>query len=156
MPARHAGRPPGREAGRAGAGNTASPAAATTSTERSDAAGVDGLIAELSVQDKVLLLTGADSWRTQGADALGLRPMITSDGPAGVRGVLLDERHPSSCLPCPSALGATWDTGLVGVLAPAPAAEARSKDADVLLAPPITLIRPPLGRPCFHYLPVPP
>ena len=25
---------------------------------------------------RVLLLTGADSWRTQGADALGLRPMI--------------------------------------------------------------------------------
>jgi hypothetical protein len=59
-------------------------------------------IAALSVEEKVLLLTGADSWRTQGAEALGLRPMITSDGPAGVRGVIKDERSPSSSLPCPT------------------------------------------------------
>jgi beta-glucosidase len=120
-------------------------------TDRAD------LIAGLSVQDKVLLLTGADAWRTQGADALGLRPMITSDGPAGVRGVLLDERHPSSSLPCPSALGATWDTGLVGELAAALGAEARSKDVDVLLAPTINLMRTPLGGrgfECFSEDPV--
>jgi beta-glucosidase len=115
------------------------------------------LIAELSVQDKVLLLTGADAWRTQGADALGLRPMVCSDGPAGVRGILLDERHPSSSLPCPSALGATWDTGLVAELAAALGAEARSKDVDVLLAPTINLMRTPLGGrgfECFSEDPV--
>jgi beta-glucosidase len=115
------------------------------------------LIAELSVQDKVLLLTGADAWRTQGADALGLRPMVCSDGPAGVRGILLDERHPSSSLPCPSALGATWDTRLVGELAEALGAEARSKDVDVLLAPTINLMRTPLGGrgfECFSEDPV--
>ncbi|HEV2241752.1 MAG TPA: glycoside hydrolase family 3 C-terminal domain-containing protein [Streptosporangiaceae bacterium] len=115
------------------------------------------LIAELSVQDKVLLLTGADAWHTQGADALGLRPMVCSDGPAGVRGILLDERHPSSSLPCPSALGATWDTGLVRELAAALGAEARSKDVDVLLAPTINLMRTPLGGrgfECFSEDPV--
>src|SRR5499425_1126080 len=109
------------------------------------------LIAELSVQDKVLLLTGADAWRTQGADALGLRPMVCSDGPAGVRGILLDERHPSSSLPCPSALGGTWDTGLVRELAAALGAEARSKDVDVLLAPTINLMRTPLGGRGFEF-----
>ena len=70
-------------------------------------------VAALTVAEKVLLLTGADSWRTQGAAALGLRPMTTSDGPAGARGVIKDERFPSSSLPCPSALGATWDPELV-------------------------------------------
>jgi beta-glucosidase len=103
------------------------------------------LVAALSVADKVLLLTGADSWRTQGASALGLRPMTTSDGPAGVRGVVKDERSPSSSLPCPSALGATWDTGLVHELAAALGAEARSKGVDVLLGPTINLMRTPLG-----------
>ena len=103
------------------------------------------LVAALSVAEKVLLLTGADSWRTQGARALGLRPMITSDGPAGVRGVIKDERSPSSSLPCPSALGATWDTGLVHELASALGAEARSKGVDVLLGPTINLMRTPLG-----------
>jgi beta-glucosidase len=140
-------------------GTTASPSAsaAVAGAGADDAAGLDGLIAGLSVQDKVLLLTGADSWRTQGAEALGLRPMITSDGPAGVRGVLLDERFPSSSLPCPSALGATWDCELVGELAAALGAEARSKNVDVLLAPTINLMRTPLGGrgfECFSEDPV--
>ena len=149
MTTRYDGRtPPGRVPGRAGAQITAA---------IPDARARDGLPSWLTVQDKVLLLTGADSWRTQGAEALGLRPMITSDGPAGVRGVVLDERHPSSSLPCPSALGATWDTELVGELAAALGAEARGKGVDVLLAPTINLMRTPLGGrgfECFSEDPV--
>jgi beta-glucosidase len=123
--------PPGRVSGRAGA--------------QTAVTGPEHLLAELTVHDKVLLLTGADSWRTQGAEALGLRPMLTSDGPAGVRGVVLDERYPSSSLPCPSALGATWNPELVTELAAALGAECRSKGVDVLLAPTINLMRTPLG-----------
>src|SRR5438309_11852720 len=59
-------------------------------------------LAALPLEDKVRLLTGADSWRIPGCDALGLRPMVTSDGPSGVRGTTLDESNPSSCLPCRS------------------------------------------------------
>src|SRR5215469_17923579 len=123
----------GRPAGRAGA--------------QTDTAAPDdyGLVAALSLHEKVLLLTGEDSWSTQGAGLLGLRPMVMSDGPAGARGVVLDERHPSTSLPCPSALGATWDPGLVCELAAALGAEARSKGIDVLLGPTINLVRTPLG-----------
>ena len=71
--------------------------------------------------------------------------MITSDGPAGVRGVVLDERQPSSSLPCPSALGATWDPDLTARVGGAIAAEARSKGAHVLLAPAVDLPRTPLA-----------
>jgi beta-glucosidase len=130
MPTPYEGRtPPGRDSGRAGA----------------QTAGDAELIASLSLNDKVLLLTGADSWRTQGAEALGLRPMVMSDGPAGARGVTLDERQPSTSLPCPSALGATWDVELVRELAAALGAEARSKSIDVLLGPTINLMRTPAG-----------
>ncbi len=109
-------------------------------------------LAALPLEDKVRLLTGADSWRIPGCDALGLRPMVTSDGPSGVRGTTLDEAHPSSCLPCPSALGATWDPELVREVAAALGAEARSKGVDILLAPTINLMRTPLagrGFECF-------
>src|SRR5690242_6968215 len=114
-------------------------------------------LAALPLEDKVRLLTGADSWRIPGCDALGLRPMVTSDGPSGVRGTTLDEGNPSSCLPCPSALGATWDPGLVRELAAALGAEARAKGVDVLLAPTINLMRTPLGGrgfECFSEDPV--
>lgn len=133
MPTPFQGRtPPGRASGRAGA-QTTSPA--------DDAE----LIASLSLNDKVLLLTGADSWSTQGADAIGLHSMIMSDGPCGARGVALDERHPSTSLPCPSAMGATWNPELVSELAAALGEEASSKGIHVLLGPTINLMRTPLG-----------
>jgi len=104
-----------------------------------------GLLAALSLDDKVRLLTGADNWRTCPLPAIGLRSMVVSDGPAGVRGITMDERNPAASLPCPSALGASWDPALVQALAAALGAEARSKGVDVLLAPTINVMRTPLG-----------
>jgi beta-glucosidase len=104
-----------------------------------------GLLAALSLEDKVRLLAGADNWRTCPVPAIGLRPMVLSDGPAGVRGTTMDERNPASSLPSPSALGATWDPALVQALAAALGAEARSKGVDILLAPTINVMRTPLG-----------
>ena len=104
-----------------------------------------GLLAALALDDKVRLLTGADNWRTCPLPAIGLRAMVVSDGPAGVRGITMDERNPAASLPCPSALGATWDPALVQALAAALGAEARSKGVDVLLAPTINVMRTPLG-----------
>jgi beta-glucosidase len=129
----------------------------TSSADSSRAQAERSLLAALSVPDKVRLLTGADSWRTHGCSAIGLRPMVMSDGPSGVRGVTKDERHPSTSLPCPSAFGATWDTDLVSELAAALGAEARGKGVDVLLAPTINLMRTPLGGrgfECFSEDPV--
>ena len=116
-----------------------------------DGASERSLVARLSLAQKVQLLTGADSWRTHESPAIGLRPMVTSDGPAGVRGLTKDERSPSACLPCPSALGATWDPQLVYRLAAALGAEARSKGVDVLLAPTVNLMRSPLGGRGFEF-----
>jgi len=104
-----------------------------------------GLLAALTLDDKVRLLTGADNWSTRPAPAIGLRPMVLSDGPAGVRGTTMDERNPASSLPSPSALGATWDPALIQALAAALGTEARSKGVDILLAPTINLARTPLG-----------
>jgi beta-glucosidase len=103
------------------------------------------LLAALSLDDKVRLLTGADNWRTCPLPAIGLRAMVVSDGPAGVRGITMDERNPSASLPCPSALGATWDPDLVQTLAAALGTEARSKGVEILLAPTINVMRTPLG-----------
>ena len=127
---------------------TTSPGTTTDSAEPADAdadRAAAALLARLPVSAKVALLTGADSWRVPGSPEIGLRPIVTSDGPAGVRGVIKDERAPSTSLPCPSALGATWDPELVGELAAALGREARGKAVDILLAPTINLMRTPLG-----------
>ena len=111
-----------------------------------------GLLPRLSLEQKVGLLTGADAWSLIAINTVGLRTLIMSDGPSGVRGRRFDPRHPSSSLPCPVALGATWDERLVEEIALALGEEARSKGVDVLLAPTVNIIRTPLsgrGFECF-------
>ena len=111
-----------------------------------------GLVARLSLEQKVRLLTGADAWVLHGEPAIGLRPMVMSDGPAGVRGVRYDAANPSSSLPCPIALGATWDVDFIEELTAALGREARSKGVDIILGPTINIIRTPLsgrGFECF-------
>lgn len=108
----------------------------------SDAA---GLVARLSLEQKVRLLTGATAWVLYGEPAVGLRPIVMSDGPAGVRGISVDPANPSSSLPCGVGLAATWEENLIEELAVALGREARAKGVDVLLAPTVNIVRTPLS-----------
>ena len=74
---------------------------------------------------------------------MGLRRLVLSDGPAGVRGEHWDERDTSTSVPSPTALAATWDELLVHELGRLLAYEARRKHVDVLLAPAVNLHRTP-------------
>jgi beta-glucosidase len=106
---------------------------------------LDALVAKLSLEQKVRLLTGADWWILQPEPAVGLRPVALSDGPVGVRGTRHDETDPSANLPSATAIAASWDLALVGRLAELLAAEARRKGIDVVLGPTINLHRSPRG-----------
>ena len=106
---------------------------------------LDRLVEKLDLERKVRLLTGATVWSTHAEPDIGLRAMVTSDGPVGVRGEGWDERSPSLTLPSATALAATWDDDLVGLLGGLLAAEARRKGVHVLLAPTLNLHRSPLG-----------
>ncbi|MFC8968956.1 glycoside hydrolase family 3 C-terminal domain-containing protein [Streptomyces sp. NPDC057094] len=110
-----------------------------------DEAERERLLGKLTLREKVRLLTGATTWRTRAEPAMGLREMVLSDGPAGVRGQSWDERDPSLLLPSASAIGALWDERFVERLGGLLAAEARRKDVDVVLAPTLNLHRTPLG-----------
>jgi beta-glucosidase len=102
-------------------------------------------VQELSLEQKVRLLTGADFWALHDEPAIGLRRIVTSDGPAGVRGELWDEREPSANVPSPTLLAATWDEQRIERLGRLLAAEARRKGVDVVLAPMVNLHRTPYG-----------
>ncbi|HLN17522.1 MAG TPA: glycoside hydrolase family 3 C-terminal domain-containing protein [Acidimicrobiales bacterium] len=103
-------------------------------------------IAQLTLEEKVLLTHGDGLWSTAGVPRLGIPPLRMTDGPAGARGVgLLASGTPTLCLPCGSALGATWHPELVERLGRVLAEEARAKRMHVLLAPTVNLHRSPLG-----------
>jgi beta-glucosidase len=109
-------------------------------------------LAALSLQQKVRLLTGADAWALYAEPAAGLRRLVTSDGPAGVRGERWDERDPSANVPSQTALAATWDEARIERLGRLLAGECRRKGVDVLLAPTVNLHRTPYGGRHFECL----
>jgi len=102
-------------------------------------------LASLSLEQKVRLLTGADFWALHAEPAAGLRRLVMSDGPAGVRGERWDEREPSANVPSPTLLAATWDEARIERLGRLLASEARRKGVDVVLAPMVNLHRTPYG-----------
>ncbi|GAA2036690.1 glycoside hydrolase family 3 C-terminal domain-containing protein [Agromyces tropicus] len=103
------------------------------------------LRASLTLEEKVALLTGRDSWSTTPLPSIGLRSMVLSDGPAGIRGPLWDERSPSVNFPSPTAVAASWDPAMVERVGAGLGSEAVRKGVDVVLAPTINIQRTPYG-----------
>ena len=115
------------------------------------AAWIDGVLADLTLEEKVDLMTGRDLWSVRPVERLGLPALKVCDGPAGARGTgLLGTGIPALCIPCGTALGATWNPDLVEELGGALAAETRARGSHVLLAPTINLHRTPLGGRSFE------
>ncbi|MCP9971099.1 hypothetical protein LUX57_43080 [Actinomadura madurae] len=102
-------------------------------------------LADLSLEEKVHLLTGDGFWTLRPLPKIGLRRIVLSDGPSGVRGTAWDERAPSLLFPNPSALAATWDPALAERVGRLNGAQARDKGVHVQLAPTVNLHRTPLG-----------
>jgi beta-glucosidase-like glycosyl hydrolase len=122
---------------------TAMPAAGA----RQSIEGVEAILRErlasLSLEQKVRLLTGADFWALHPEPAIGLRRLVVSDGPAGVRGERWDERDSSANVPSPTALAATWDEAHVERIGRLLAAESRRKGVDGSSLPQSTCTAPP-------------
>jgi beta-glucosidase len=110
---------------------------------------IPALVAGMSLDEKASLTAGIDFWHTAAVPRLGIPSVKFTDGPNGARGEtdsFLSET-PSLCIPSATALGATWDPGLVAEASAAVARQARDKGARVLLAPTVNLHRHPLwGR----------
>jgi beta-glucosidase len=106
---------------------------------------VEKLLQALSLEEKIRLLSGEDFWSTYAMPKIGLRKMVLSDGPAGVRGEVWDERFPSLSLPSASALAASWDIENLNLVGRISASEAIRKGVDVILGPTINLHRSPLA-----------
>lgn len=57
------------------------------------------LLKQLTLEEKIKLLSGADSWRTNEIPRLGIPKIKTSDGPVGVRGGLWADGVRAASLP---------------------------------------------------------
>ncbi|MBL1080921.1 glycoside hydrolase family 3 C-terminal domain-containing protein [Streptomyces actinomycinicus] len=116
-----------------------------TPAENAREAVVEAALGKLGLDAKTRLLAGQDMWTLPALPEIGLKSLVMSDGPIGVRGVRWTADDPSVALPSPTALAATWDPELASRAGVLLAQEARRKGVHVLLAPTVNLHRSPLG-----------
>ncbi|MER5963254.1 glycoside hydrolase family 3 C-terminal domain-containing protein [Streptomyces sp. NPDC002057] len=116
-----------------------------TSADTAREAVVEAAIGKLGLDAKTRLLAGQDMWSLPELPEIGLKSLVMSDGPIGVRGVRWTADDPSVALPSPTALAAAWDPALARRAGRLLAQEARRKGVHVLLAPTVNLHRTPLG-----------
>lgn len=106
---------------------------------------MEARLAQLRPEEKLALSAGVDMWHSAPLLRLGLAGLKVTDGPNGARGAEFRGGPPSACLPCGTALAASWDPELVAEVGAVLAEEAQSKGAQVLLAPTVNIHRSPLA-----------
>ncbi|NUS76083.1 MAG: beta-glucosidase [Streptomyces sp.] len=106
---------------------------------------VEGLLARLTLDEKISLLHGAtdpaslgQAGYVPGVERLGIPPLRLADGPAGVRVT----RH-ATALPAPVMLASAFDPELARRYGRVIGHEGRALGQDVLLSPMVNLIRTP-------------
>jgi beta-glucosidase len=117
---------------------------------------IQSIIAQMTLEEKAALCTGASAWTTTKVERLGVPEMMVTDGPHGVRRVL--DLHtlaiaamPATCFPTASCLAASWDTDLLGEIGQALGEECLALEVDVLLGPGNNMKRTPLCGRNFEY-----
>jgi beta-glucosidase len=101
---------------------------------------------DLTLQEQASLTAGRDFWHTVPVERAGIPTLRVTDGPSGARGDRWSAAT-SACVPCGTALAATWDRELVRRVGCLLADETHAKGAGVLLAPTVNLHRHPItGR----------
>ncbi|HEY8060346.1 MAG TPA: glycoside hydrolase family 3 C-terminal domain-containing protein, partial [Acidimicrobiales bacterium] len=93
------------------------------------------------------LTAGGDLFATAAVERLGIPQVGVTDGPNGARGSDLPGMGgtPSTCVPCGSAIGASWDPALAEALGALVGREALDRGCRGLLAPTVNLHRSPLA-----------
>src|SRR5215216_5042539 len=106
---------------------------------------IDDLLSQLTLDEKISMLAGADLWHSVAVPRLGVPQFKTSDGPNGARGAWGSMASPSVATPVGIALGATWNPELVEKVGNVLADELEAKSAHILLAPTVNIHRTPIA-----------
>ncbi len=117
---------------------------------------IKSLIAQMTLEEKAALCTGASSWTTTPVERLGIPELTCSDGPHGVRRQanvheMGAKSLPATCFPTASCVAASWDRDLVSQMGVALAEECIALNVDMLLGPGVNMKRSPLGGRNFEY-----
>ncbi|MBO5129025.1 MAG: glycoside hydrolase family 3 C-terminal domain-containing protein [Oscillospiraceae bacterium] len=116
------------------------------------------LIAQMTLEEKASLMSGANFWHTKAVERLGIPGMMLTDGPHGLRKqggqadhLGLNQSVPATCYPTAAGLANTWDEALLEEMGKSLGLEAASEGVSVLLGPGVNIKRSPLCGRNFEY-----
>ncbi len=116
------------------------------------------LVAEMTLEEKASLCSGQSFWNLQAIERLGLKPIMVTDGPHGLRKQAgatdqlgLNESIPSTCFPLACASACSFDVDLLHEVGVAIAEECRQEQVSVVLGPGVNIKRNPLCGRNFEY-----
>ena len=104
------------------------------------------LLGQMTLEEKVGLLSGTDYMHTAGVPRLGIPALKFSDGPMGVRCW-----GPSIGYPAGSLLAATWDPSLAQEEGAAIGRDARARGVNIVLGPGVNVYREAQNGRNFEY-----
>src|SRR5580658_2896708 len=107
---------------------------------------VDQLLSQLTLDEKIKLIGGVDSFYTNSIERLKIPRLKMSDGPVGTR-----NDGPSTAYPAGAALAASWDVGLAEQEGEALGHDARVRGDHFLLGPGVNIYRQPQNGRNFEY-----
>jgi len=115
-------------------------------------------LSEMTLEEKVSLCLGKDTWHTRSIPRLGVPSMMMADGPHGLRKEreddsqpILKDSYPSTCFPTASALASTWNRDLIKRVGAAMGEECQAEGVSVILGPGANIKRSPLCGRNFEY-----
>ena len=111
---------------------------------------VSELLEKMTLDEKIVLLTGAQSLRTAGCERLGVPAKRMADGPHGVR----NYEPGTNCTTLPSmcALGATWNPEIARKVGQTAARDCIHHDVQLILGPGLNIKRNALNGRNFEYV----
>lgn len=122
-----------------------------TSEEHSDRTTVEqrvnDLLGQLTLRERISLLSGQDAWKTVPIGRLGIPSLVMTDGPHGVRADPAPGRMqgPATYFPTGVSMAASWNPELIERVGAALAEETLALGCDVLLGPCVNIVRMPLA-----------
>ena len=117
------------------------------------------LVAQMTLEEKCSLLSGADFWHTRSVERLGVKGVMYSDGPHGLRKqdqtgdhLGINDSIKAVCFPAACGTTASFDVELVRAIGEAIGRECQHEEVAVNLGPAINIKRSPLCGRNFEYM----
>ncbi|SHO52472.1 glycoside hydrolase family 3 C-terminal domain-containing protein [Anaerocolumna xylanovorans] len=116
------------------------------------------LVEQMSLEEKASLCSGKDFWHTKGIERLGIKSMMVTDGPHGLRKQAGDSDHLginnsvlATCFPTAVATACSFDRDLLYEMGMALGEECVQEEVAVILGPGANIKRSPLCGRNFEY-----